>query len=76
MSLVERAVPTLWAGQPLGDLEERVGGRVVAVGRLGKAIVPTPAPVAQQGDLLYVGVPTDSLAAVDKSAGRRADGSR
>ena len=37
VSLVERAVPQQWAGHPLGELEEHIGGKVVAVGRLGKA---------------------------------------
>ena len=67
VSLVERAVPQQWAGHPLGDLEEHIAGKVVAVGRLGKALVPTPATVAQQGDLLYVAVTTDNLAALDKT---------
>ena len=67
VSLVERAVPQQWAGHPLGDLEEHITGKVVAVGRLGKALVPTPATVAQQGDLLYVAVTTDNLAALDKT---------
>ncbi len=67
VALVERSAPTLWAGQPLSDLEEAVGGRVVAVGRLGKAIVPTASTSAQQGDLLYLSVPTESLAAVDRA---------
>ena len=48
--------PTLWAGRPLTDLEEAVGARVVGVGRLGSALVPTAGTVAQQGDLLYIAV--------------------
>ena len=56
-----------WAGQPLRELEDHIGGKVVAVGRLGKAIVPTPATMAQQGDLLYVAVATDNLAGLDKA---------
>ena len=67
VALVERAAPTLWAGRPLSELEEVVGGRVVAVGRLGKAIVPTASTSAQQGDLLYLSVPSERIGALDRS---------
>jgi len=67
VSLVERPVPDRWAGHALSDLEEQLDGRVVAVGRLGKAIVPSARTVAQQGDLLYLAVTTDSLVGLDKA---------
>ena len=51
LCLVERVLPDAWAGQPLSDLEEAVGGRVVGVGRLGSALVPSGDTVGQQGDL-------------------------
>ena len=60
VSLVERPVPDAM-GRLVRSPSSRtaLGGRVVAVGRLGKAIVPTARTVAQQGDLLYVVVTTD-----------------
>jgi trk system potassium uptake protein len=67
--LVERVMPDAWAGQPLGDLEEAVGARVVGVGRLGSALVPSGDTVGQQGDLLYIAVRTDELEALDKALG-------
>ena len=35
--------------------------RVVAIGRLGAALVPTSNTVAQEGDLLYVSVAIDAV---------------
>jgi trk system potassium uptake protein TrkA len=67
VSLVERKTPTLWAGRALSELEEVVGGRVVAVGRLGKAILPTATTAAQDGDLLYLSVASERLAALDRA---------
>jgi trk system potassium uptake protein len=67
VSLVERRVPDMWAGEPLMELEEAVGGRVMAVGRLGKALVPSGGTMAQQGDLLYVAVTTARLAELDSA---------
>ena len=51
------AAPTLWAGHPIAELEEAIGVAVVGVNRLGAAIVPTAAPCAQAGDVLYLAVP-------------------
>jgi len=69
LCLVERVMPDAWAGQPLGDLEDAVGARVVGVGRLGSALVPSGDTVGQQGDLLYIAVRTDELEALDKALG-------
>jgi trk system potassium uptake protein TrkA len=54
--IVERQVTKRWIGKRLSDLEEATATRIVAVGRLGSAMVPTPNTVAQEGDLLYVSV--------------------
>jgi trk/ktr system potassium uptake protein len=54
--IVERQVTKPWIGRPLGDLEEATHSRIVALGRLGAAMVPTSNTVAQEGDLLYVSV--------------------
>ena len=60
--IVERQVTKPWIGKRLGDLEEATNTRVVALGRLGAALVPTANTVAQEGDLLYVSVAVDAVA--------------
>ena len=75
VSLVERPVPDAWVGRPLAEVEDALRGRVVAVGRLGKAIVPTARTVAQQGDLLYVVVTTDAVDRLDQVLSAPAVGS-
>jgi trk system potassium uptake protein TrkA len=67
LCLVERGVPDPWAGRPLIELEEEVGARVVGVGRLGSALVPSAGTVAQQGDVLYIAVRTDDIEALDRA---------
>jgi trk system potassium uptake protein TrkA len=70
--IVERQVTRPWIGKPLGELEEATKTRVVALGRLGAALVPTASTVAQEGDLLYVSVAVDAVddfhAALDATA--------
>lgn len=63
--IVERQVTKPWIGKPLSDLEEALSVRVVAVGRLGAALVPSAKTVAQEGDLLYVSSTTVGLDAFD-----------
>jgi trk system potassium uptake protein TrkA len=65
ISLVDRAVTDEWAGQPLADVEEAIGARVVAINRMGAATVPTARTVAQAGDVLYIAAETSRLAAID-----------
>ncbi len=70
--VVERQVTKPWIGKRLGDLEEATKTRVVAIGRLGAALVPTTQTVAQEGDLLYVSIAVDGVedfhAALDAAA--------
>lgn len=63
--LIERAVPSGWAGRPVTELEVPEQARVVALGRLGVAQVPTADLVAQEGDLVYVAVAGDSIDAYE-----------
>ena len=42
--VIERQITRPWIGNRLSELEESLGVRVVAVGRLGAALVPTRAP--------------------------------
>lgn len=59
--LLERPVPAAWAGHPVFDLELEARSRLVAVTRLGVAQLPTPALVAQEGDMVHVAVAGNSV---------------
>lgn len=78
--IVERQVTTPWIGEPLSELEQATGTRIVALGRLGAALVPTANTVAQEGDLLYVSVLTANVSAfhdtLDHGVGAAAQGAR
>lgn len=63
--IVERQVTRPWIGKPLRELEEASATRVVGVGRLGAALVPSANTVAQEGDLLYVSASTTGVDAFD-----------
>jgi trk system potassium uptake protein TrkA len=63
--VVERQVTKPWIGKPLSDIEEALSVRIVAVGRLGSALVPSAKTIAQEGDLLYVSSTTAGLADFD-----------
>jgi trk system potassium uptake protein TrkA len=63
--LVERVVPPAWAGHPLHELEVAGQMHVIAVSRLGEAKVPASDVVVQEGDVVYLAVGGDALAAVD-----------
>jgi trk system potassium uptake protein TrkA len=64
LSLVERDLPTAWAGRPLTDLSDPDQFRVVAVTRAGVARVAEPALIGQAGDVLHVMVTTTALDAL------------
>src|SRR5436190_16121653 len=64
--LVERVVPAPWAGHPLGDLELPGMVRVMALSRLGVARVPNADLVVQEGDVVYLAIAGDGMAAVDQ----------
>lgn len=63
--LIERLVPSTWAGRPLEDLEQMGALRIVALSRLGIAQVPKPGLVVQQGDVVYLAVSGEALGEVD-----------
>jgi trk system potassium uptake protein len=63
--LVERAIPGPWAGRMVSELDEAGRVRVVAIGRLGVAQIPKPDLVVQEGDIAYVAVAGDAIAAFD-----------
>ncbi len=61
VSLVERTLPSRWAGKQVLELET-LGIRVVAISRLGESMLPTTSLVAQQGDIVYLAVPSSAVA--------------
>ena len=65
VSLVERDLPSAWAGHPVDELELPGKLRVVAVGRYGTSRVPTAGVVLQEGDVVHLAVAGDELAKVD-----------
>ena len=73
VSLVERTLPSRWAGKPVLELES-LGIRVVAVSRLGESMLPTPSLLAQQGDIVYLAVPSSSVAGLTEMLERSVGG--
>lgn len=65
VSLVERSLARAWAGHKVLEVES-AGVRVVAVSRLGSAILPNDQLVAQEGDVLYLAVAHDALSHLDE----------
>jgi trk system potassium uptake protein TrkA len=59
--LLERSLPKAWAGHRVSELDLANQCRVVAIGRLGRAQVPSADQVAQEGDQVYVVVAADSI---------------
>ena len=64
VSLVERAFGVAWAGRRVLSVES-AGVRLVAVSRLGSAMLPTADLVVQEGDVLYLAVAHDALVHLD-----------
>lgn len=63
--LVERALPSSWAGRKLAEIEVAGLARVVAVGRLGVSQVPPADLVLQEGDVLFASVAGDRVGDFD-----------
>jgi trk system potassium uptake protein TrkA len=63
--LLERQLPSAWAGKPVKGLDLPGQARVVAVARLGAAQIPPDDLVAQDGDVLHVAVGADDIDAYD-----------
>lgn len=66
VALVERTVPTTWAGRPMRDLDEPGRWSVTAVTRGGAASLPLPTMVVQEGDIVLVVVAGDASGALDE----------
>src|SRR5215469_3720103 len=52
--LAEVAYSEDWLGEKIKALEQSAGVRIVYVARLGRALLPDPGTVLQEGDLLHV----------------------
>ncbi len=73
VSLVERSLARAWAGHRVLEVE-REGVRVMAVSRLGSALLPTEQMVAQEGDVVYLAVAHDALSHLDELTAGPASG--
>src|SRR6266567_3415036 len=52
--LAELSCCDAWLGEKVSELEAAAGTRIVFISRLGEALMPGPATVLQQGDVLHV----------------------
>lgn len=59
--LIERPVPSQWAGRKVGELDVAGHARVAVVTRLGEGSVAGPETVLQEGDLVHVSVDGGSI---------------
>jgi trk system potassium uptake protein TrkA len=71
--LVERALPSLWAGRKLSELEEPGRVRMVAFSRSGEARLCGPDLLGQEGDILHLAVRSDALDDLETRLTRRAN---
>ncbi len=67
--LIEVRADRGWVGRKVGQIEKTVRTRVPFIQRLGSGIVPEPATVFQDGDLLYAAVTDDDLSRVEYELG-------
>jgi trk system potassium uptake protein TrkA len=72
--LAEVAYDPAWVGEKVHAVEEATGARVAFITRLGEAMLPGPAVVLQEGDVLHVIAAQDDLADLQDALGTR-DGS-
>jgi trk system potassium uptake protein TrkA len=67
--VIERPVPAHWAGRPLIEIDVDGLARVMSLTRLGKAEIPPPDAIAQEGDVVHVCVAGDHVDSFDKHLG-------
>lgn len=65
VALMERTVPSAWAGRPMREINELGRWTVTVVTRGGSAALPTPTLVVQEGDIVLVAVAADASADLD-----------
>jgi trk system potassium uptake protein TrkA len=66
VSLVERALPEVWAGRKLIELTEGDRFRLVALSRTGEARLAGPELIGQEGDVLHLAVRRDAVDELEK----------
>jgi trk system potassium uptake protein TrkA len=64
--LIERVVPTKWAGRRVGELDVESQAKVVALSRLGVAQLCRADLVIQDGDVVYVAIAGDHIDSFDE----------
>jgi trk system potassium uptake protein len=64
--VVERVVPTAWAGHALSGLEVDGEARLVALTRLGVAQIVSSATLAQEGDVVWLAAAGDRIEELDR----------
>jgi len=64
--LIERLVPSKWAGHRVTELDVDEQAHVVALARLGVAQLHRPDLVIQEGDVVYVAIAADRIAEFDQ----------
>lgn len=64
--LIERVVPSSWAGHPLVGIELDGVARIVALTRLGVAQLVSSALLAQEGDVVFVAAAGDHIEELDR----------
>jgi trk system potassium uptake protein len=67
LSLLQVQVHPGWVGTRLSALETRVGARVAYVVRLGRALLPSPDTVHQDGDQVHLLARADDVAGVERA---------
>jgi len=74
--LIERLVPSSWAGHRLSDLDLAAKANVVALSRLGVAQLCSSDLVIQEGDVVYVAIDGEQIDQFDQhlAAGASAGG--
>ena len=67
--LIERLVPTAWAGHRVAELDVSDEATVVALSRLGVAQLSRPDIVIQDGDVVFVAISGDHIDDFDEHIG-------
>ncbi|MDR0365810.1 MAG: TrkA family potassium uptake protein [Bifidobacteriaceae bacterium] len=70
LSLVRFDLHPDWVGADLTQIEAATGGRVAFISRFGQAQLPDPQTVYQDSDLVYLMLPTDSVANAERVLAR------
>jgi trk system potassium uptake protein TrkA len=63
-----------WLGEKVKSLEAATGARVAFIARLGRAVLPDPGTVLQEGDLVHVIGEESDLERITAAFARRTDG--